>query len=624
MTSRNRIAAFVGIGLLAAGALAAQDLTVRASVDRTVVGLNERFTLSVEVSGKGANSATDPEPPVLDAFAAFLGSGSSQNISFVNGRMSVSKVVQFYYASTAAGRFQIPAVTVTSGGRQVSSAAIDFEVTAGSAGAGAPGQATARPPGQAPASASEAAAPAAGAAEGDLFIRAFVDKKRVYPNEPVIVTYKLYTRVNVANLSVSKMPSTTGFWAEDFEMPQQLQTSNEVLDGKRYTAATVRKVALFPMGSGTRTVDPLVLDCDVHTRSRSRDPFADFFDDSFFFGGKTVRQQIKSKPIAIEVTPFPEAGKPAGFSGLTGRFRISATADKRDVKTNEAIAYRVVVEGDGNIKQIPAPEIVFPSDFEVYPPKTSESITRSGTGISGRRTFEYVLIPRAAGDETLPPVRLSYFDPAARVYRTVSTEAIGLRVAQGSGGYAAGPSLTGLSKEEVRLIGQDIRYIKTADLPFRRTGTSTVSSGVMLLAFGFPLLGLAAAFARRKRLDRLAGDVAYARGARASRAVRRRLSAAAGLMKPETQKAFYAEAGRGIQGFLGDKLNIAEAGMLSEDVRARLREKGVADETIKGVFDCLDTCDMKRFSPETATADEMKAFYRDAERAISKLDKELK
>jgi hypothetical protein len=522
MTTAQRIAALALAGILAAGALAAQDFTVRTSVDRNVVVLNERFTLSVEISGKGANSAPDPELPAIGEFASFLGSGSSQNISFVNGRMSVSKILQCHYAATAVGKFQIPAVTVTAGGKAVSSAAIDFEVMA--AGAQGQGQTQARSAAPGQTAPSQAVPQGEGPAEGDLFLRAFVDRKRVYPNEPVIVTYKLYTRVNVANLSVSKMPSTTGFWAEDFEMPQQLQTSHEVLDGKQYTVATVRRTALFPMGSGTRTVDPLVLDCDVHVRSRSRDPFADFFDDSFFFGGKTVRRQIRSKAIPIEVTPFPEAGKPAGFSGLTGRFRISASTDKRDVKTNEAITYKVVVEGDGNIKQIPAPDAVFPSDFEVYPPKTSETITRSGAGISGRRTFEYVLIPRAAGDETLQPVRLSYFDAAAGAFRTISTDAVVLRVEQGAGGYAAGPAMTGLSKEEVRLIGQDIRFIKTADVPFRRAGAAAVPLAAFLLGFGLPLAALAAAFARRKRLDRLEGDVAYAREARA---VRRRLSAAA-------------------------------------------------------------------------------------------------
>ncbi|MDM7924986.1 MAG: BatD family protein [bacterium] len=617
MTTAKRIAALAIAGTLAAAGLSGQDFTVRTSVDRNPVALNERFTLSIEISGKGANSAQDPELPVIGAFASFLGSGSSQNISFVNGRMSTSKVFQCYYVATAVGKYQIPPVTVTADGKAVSSAAIDFEVMA--AGAQGQGQTQARnaAPGQ-------AAAQGEGPAEGDLFLRASVDRRKVYPNEPVIVTYKLYTRVNVANLSVSKMPATAGFWAEDFDMPQQLQTSHEILDGKQYTVATVRRTALFPMVSGTRAVDPLVLDCDVHVRSRSRDPFADFFDDSFFFGGKTVRRQIRSKPISIEVQPFPETGKPAGFSGLTGRFRISASADKRDVKTNEAITYKVTVEGDGNIRQIPAPEIVFPSDFEVYPPKTSETVTRSGAGISGRRTFEYVLIPRAAGDETLPPVRLSYFDASAAAYRTVSTEAIQLRVEQGAGGGYAGPAVTGLSKEEVRLVGQDIRFIKTADAPFRRAGAAAVPPAALWIGFGLPLAGLAAALARRRKLNRLAVDVAYARGSRASRAVRKRLAAAAGLMKPETQKAFYAEAAKGIQGFLGDKLNIAEAGMLSEDVSARLSARGVRPETIQAVFSCLNTCDMKRFSPETATQAEMKAFYGEVEKAVSRLERELR
>jgi len=204
MTTAKRIAALALAGTLAAGGLAGQDFTVRTSVDRNVVALNERFTLSIEISGKGANSAPDPELPAIGAFASFLGSGSSQNISFVNGRMSVSKVFQCHFVATAAGKFQIPPVSVTAGGQAVSSAAIDFEVTA----AGTQGQTQARSAAPGQAAPAQAVPQGEGPAEGDLFLRAFVDRRKVYPNEPVIVTYKLYTRVNVANLSVSKMPAT--------------------------------------------------------------------------------------------------------------------------------------------------------------------------------------------------------------------------------------------------------------------------------------------------------------------------------------------------------------------------------------------------------------------------------
>jgi hypothetical protein len=601
------------LALAAAGIAPAQDLSVRTTVDQTVVGLNDQFTLSIEISGKGANSASDPQVPDLSAFASFLGSGSSQNISFINGRMSSSKVISCTFAATAVGKHRIPPVQVTAGGKTVSSAGIDIEIVQAQSG-GTAGSS------QAPA---QQAAPVQGAgpAEGDLFLRATVDKRQVFPNEPVTVTFKLYTRVNLSGLGLSKLPSTAGFWAEDFDMPQRPQPVEEILDGKKYTTLVVKKTALFPVASGAKTIDPMTLDCDVHVRTRSRDPLADFFDDSFFYG-KTVRKQVRSKPVAIDVLPFPEEGKPSDFSGLSGRFRISASADKASVKTNEAVTYRIAIEGDGNIRQIAAPKPAFPSDFEVYPPKTAETVTRSGGRITGKKTFEYVLIPRAPGDETLDPVRFSYFDPASRAYKTLQSETLRLKVEQGAGTYAS-PVSGGLSKEEVRLVGQDIRFIRTASPSFRRIGESGFPAAAFWAILLAPLGCLVAALFRRRHIDRLEGDVAYARGIRASGAVRRRLSAARALIRPEARKEFYAEAGRAIQGYLGDRLNIAEAGMLSEEVRTILASKGVSEQSIQGVFDCLSVCDMKRFSPDTATPDEMKHFFKTVETAIMRLEKEL-
>jgi hypothetical protein len=612
---KHWIGVLIVLGLAGASGSRGQDLSIRTYVDRNVVGLNEQFTLSIELTGKGANSASDPEIPQIGQFASYLGSGSSQNIQFTNGKMSVTKVTSCYFVATSVGKYKIPPVQVTYNGTPFASAAIDMEVQQ----SGTKAQSQPQPSAQTQA----AAQPGAGPAEGDLFVRAIVDKRQVYQNEPVVVTYKIYTRVNVSNAGISKMPATAGFWTEEFEMSQQQKPVSEVLDGKKYTVATVRRMALFPMSPGSKTIDPLVLDCEVAVRApRNRDPFGDFFDDSFFFGGRTVRKQIQSKPVTIEVLAFPEAGKPADFAGNTGRFRISASADKRSVKTNEAITYKIAVEGDGNIRQIQAPAVAFPTDFEVYPPKTTETISRSGSGISGRKTFEYVLIPRVAGEETLKPVALGFFDPVSKSYKSVRTESIPLQVAQGSETYTTVAG-SGLSKEEVRLIGQDIRFIKMSPPVFRRIGASRIPRGLLGAVLLLPLLALAGAFAYRRRLNRISGDVAYARGIRANSAVRRRLSAAKRLTGVETQKQFYAEAGNALQGYLGDKLNIAEAGMISCEVEKILRGKGAGEEAVSDVFECLSVCDMKRFSPETATVDEMKAFLRKVESAIMRLEKEI-
>lgn len=586
----------------------AQDLNVRTYVDRTVVGLNEQFTLSIELTGKAANSVPDPEIPDLSAFASFLGKGTSQSIQFVNGKMSVSRVILCYYVATNTGKFQIPPISIAYGGKTYTSDPIEIEIQAGGASP------QSRP--QRPSESAQTTEPG----EGEIFLRAVVDKTQVYPNEPVVVTYKLYTRLNVTSIGFSKLPSTGGFWVEDFELPAQPQVTQEVVNGKKYSVVTIKKMALFPMTPGTKTIEPMRLDCEVQVRTRSRDPFADFFDDSFFFG-RTARKQVQSKPVTIEVLPFPEQGKPSDFSGLSGNFRISAKAQPQSVKTNEAITYKITIEGEGNIRSIKPPQIVFPSDFEVYPPKTTENVSRTGSKFSGQIAFEYVLIPRAPGQETLGPVRFSYFDPSVRQYRVIQTSPIVIQVSPGSMAY---PSVvpSGLSKEEIRVLAQDIRFIKTTIPEFHPIGKKTRDwFGV---AMGLPLLALGGAILIRRRQDRLTKDVAYARKVRAFSLAKKRLSSAKRLFHRHESAAFFSALAKTLQGYVADHFNVSEAGLLSDEVRSLLKSKNVSDALIQEYFDCASICDLKRFSPESATVEEMKMLYSRVEKLLGQLEKVLR
>ncbi len=586
--------------------VASDDLTVKAYVDRTVVGLNQQFTLHVELSGKGADAVPSPQLPQMESFATYLGSGSSQNIQFINGKMSVSKTISYYFQAMALGKFQIGPVTVEAGGKQYQTDPIAIEIQKTSSKPKAPQK-------------QDTPAQGTGPAEDDLFLRAFANKKQVYQNEPVIVTYKIYTRVNVSSFGYSKLPGTAGFWVEEFDSGRQPTTTTEILDGKRYTVATVKKMALFPMSPGTKTIEPLGVECEVRVQRRPRDVFDDFFSDSFF--GRTVRKTIQSKPLRVKVLPLSEEGKPADFSGVVGRFKIMSWVDKSRVKTNEAVRFKVKIEGEGNIRTLPEPKVLFPSDFETYPPRITESIDRKGTVVSGNKTWEYVLVPRVPGRQKIKPIRLSTFDPTAKTYRTLKTDDIVLDVAKGKETLIAAPS--GLSKEEVKLLGQDIRFIKTGVPSFSRIGWVFYRTPFPWLVIIFPILCLGGAYAYRRHLDRIEGDMAYARNRRATRTARKHLSSAKSMLKPSTQKEFYAEIGRALMGYLGDKLNIAEAGMITADVEATLRKKGVQDETIENCLECLGACDMKRFSPTGASEDEMKTFFKNAAGALSRLDGEL-
>ena len=586
------------------------DLQVTASVDRTVVGLNQQFTLSIEMSGEGANAAPDPELPDLTQFAAYIGSGSSSSIQLINGRMSVSKTISYTFVARQVGKFQIGPAKITYRGKVYETQPISIEIT----------QAPPQPqPSQVQPGQAVPSVQAESSIEGNLFVKALVNKRRVYQNEPVIVTFRIYTRVNVTQYGISKLPNTAGFWAEEFPIPQQPGTHEEIINGRKFIVADIRKMALFPTNPGKMTIDPIGVECDVRVqdRRRSRDFFDSFFDDPFF--GRTVRKSLLSDPIQIEVLPLPIEGKPANFSGAVGSYNLSTTVDKETAKTNEAVTLTVKISGSGNIKVLPQPEVVIPPDFEKYEPKVSESINRQGETISGTKTFEYVLIPRFPGLQKIKPVEFSFFDLKTKSYRTLQTPELTIDVSKGGEEFVSlGP---GLSKEEVRLLGQDIRFIKKSPADFSKIGSRFYRSAGFIFLVIFPILLVVGAVGYRNHLDKLSANVAYARDRQANQMAMRRLRKAKHLLDENTQKEYFAEVSRALMGFLGDKLNIAEAGIITDEVEARLRARGVDGEVLEQYLACLRTCDYQRFAPSTAKKEEMNVFFEQAKKAIVDLER---
>jgi len=587
------------------------DITVTASVDKTVVPLNEAFTLSIEVSGEGAQSIGEPKLPNLDTFAAFVSSGSSTSIQFINGRMSMTKVFSYTFLPRQVGKFQIGPAEVQYQGKSYTTTPISIEIT----------QAAAKPaprPGQPRAPSVETEQSIA----GNLFIKAVPNKRRVYQNEPVVITYKIYTRVNVSSYAITKLPNTAGFWAEEFPLSQPPVTHEEVLDGRKFVVAEIRKVALFPTNPGRKTVEPLEVDCEVRLRTRrsSRDFFDSFFEDPFF--ARTVRYPVRSEPVTVEVMPLPEAGKPAHFSGAVGRFTLSAQVDKDSVRTNEAVTLKVKVAGQGNIKIISEPLVAIPPDFEKYAPKVTENIDKKNDTVSGSKTFEYVLVPRFAGLQRLRSVEFTYFDPASGAYRVLKTPEITIQVSKGAEELVAAVT-AGVSKEEVKLLGQDIRFIKMTSPLFRRRTQSFYESRLFVAAFLIPLVILGGAIGYRRHLDRLSANVAYARSRKATQTAMKRLGKAKKLLAVETQKAFYAEVSHALLGFLADKLNLSHAGLLTEQVEELLGNRGVNGEVVSNYLRCLQVCDFQRFAAAQSDSEEMKRVYHQAREAIAELEKAL-
>jgi len=599
----RKLGAFLLLCALTQGFAQGSKPGLKAWVEHSPVGLNQRFTLFVEMSGKGSQSA-QPEVPSLNDWAAFLGSGSSQNMQIVNGAMSVSKTIHYQYQTQKAGTFSIPPIKVNIGGKNYSVNPIKVIVDK-----------SATPTSNRPSQRSRNRSESVDISSDDLFVQVKASKATVYVNEPLVLTYTIYTRLNVSSYEFAQMPATAGFWVEEINQGQRPSTRTEVIDGKRYTAATIKKTLMFPMSAGEKTIDPLVLRCAVRVKSRSRSVFDDFFND------RTISHNISSDPVTVAVRPLPSVNQPKGFNGQVGQYQVKATVDKRQLKTNEAVTYRLIISGEGNLRGLATPEPRFPDGFEVYPPEVKEVLNRDGGTVSGSKTFEWLLVPRSAGRQVIPRYQLSYFDPQSQMYRTATAGEIALQVRRGGDGLVENaPALR--SRQSVALLGRDIRYIKTDGLSLKHSSSSfPVWLWVYLL--GLPLLLILPAFSVRRHQERLAGDVAFARRRRASRLAKRHLAKARPLLTVERQKAYYAEIGHAVTGFIGDKLNLSTAGLMSETVRRALTEKGVKDETVESVMTLLAQCDRMRFAPAASDESEMNQVYQLAETVLNRLDREL-
>lgn len=591
----------IALFAVAGAPLHAQDVSVRAYVDRAQVALNQQFIYTVEVTGSQQIEG-EPTVPDMADFANFLGSGTSQQVQLVNGQTSVSVSYQYRFQATKEGTFQIGSASVRVAGRLFTTAPVLLSIS--------------NNPGRDRSGGGDSAN---GIGPEDVFLAATAHRTRVYQNEAVVVEYRIYTRVNVNTYSLVQAPTATGFWVEEYPLPQSPTVETEVRNGVQYATAAIKKMAVFPTSAGTRTVEPMTIEAQVRVQRRSLDPFNDFFGGRSMFG-RDVPVLVMSNPVNVEVLPLPVEGRPADFSGFVGSLDASASVDKISAGTNEPLTLRVVVRGQGNMQTLATPEVDFPSDFEVYPPEVSESLDRGDAGVGGSKTYEYVLIPRAPGNRTIPAIAFDFFSPSSGIYERASTTPITIAV---TGDPVAGPVVASRGRGAIETLREDIRYIRLQPPTFRRTGGAAAARIAFWMTVLFPVVAVGGAMGFRRHRDRLLGDVAFARHRRAGRLARKRLSQSRQLVAVDTQKEFYAEAGRALQGFLGDKLNMAEAGMIGDEVRDVLSRRQVPDDVASGYLDVLAECDRQRFAPSEPSEQGMRAFVARAEYAMTALDKAL-
>lgn len=609
------------IALLAPLAMTAQTPSIKVTAKQTV-SVGEQFKVAFEVNADGKKFTA----PGFENFSVVGGpfNSSSSSVQIVNGSLtrSVSNTYSYVLRADKEGEFTIGSASVVVDGDVVKSEPYQVTVVA---------------------DASSAAAVAQGGQQGktsqgtndpkvsgqDLFLKVTPSKKSVYVGEPLVLTYKLYTRVDVSQLSFSKMPSYGGFWMKETgENNGTLRKSSEVVNGMEYTTAEIKKVVLVPQKAGKLSIDPMGVECMAQIMvqrnpQRSNDPFEAFFNDPFFTRGyTTVQKNVETSALSLEVKPLPEDGKPSGFTGAVGNYNFSANIDRTETNTNEALNLTLTVSGSGNVELLNLPVPVFPPDFEVYDPKITSSVDANSQGMNGTKKAEYLIIPRRAGDFSIPEVAFSYFNPAKKQYVTLKSSEMIIKVHKGADDTSGDGGLFASNQEGIKFLGSDIRHINTTNLRLKPINTSFFASFTyIVIVLALLLLFIVATIIVKKRRQ-FKQDVVLVRNKQATKVAKKRLTNAYKYLKGNDQDHFYEEMSQALWGYISDKLGIERSVLSMDTVKQAMMDKGI-DEALSNQFvDTLNTCEFARFAPGDATS-KMEDLYEKGLDVIMKVEKAI-
>lgn len=597
----------------------AQEFSVKADVDRTQVAMNDLFMLTVTLSGQNLSDVPEPQLPELRNFIiAGRTSSTSSSFNFINGKISTSQSIRYIYQlqPNATGRFVIDAVEVSYQNKTYRTDPITIDVVQGSAKP-PPAQGGGRQGGM------QRALPGVDDQTDlreNLFIRAEVDKKRAYVGEQVTITYKLYTRVGLANVRYEEMPSFTGFWMEEMFSAQHLDYQEEIIDGKRYAVSTLKRIALFPTVTGKQTVEPLAMLCDVQV-ARRRSLFDSFFDDPFDPMFSRTRQiKIASAKQSIEVMPLPDMDKPDRFKNAVGQFTVTAAVDRTEGQVSQPVTLTVTLSGRGNLKTLEAPELPELPNFKRYESESKEDIKVEGRHIGGSRTYSYVLIPVLTGEHEIESITFPYFDPEDDSYKTATSEPIAVTVAPGAGGPVVDYSP---KKEEVTQIRQDIQYIKPITVNLGDQGRLLFRTPWYLLLHALPVAAIVGVLLYKARAQKFQNDTGYARWRKAHGLARRELQEAKNALKANQLDQTYTHISNALYRFIADKTNQPTAGLTTPQIIDLLSNRQIDEDLLEQLRQCLDACDMARFAPTMLTEENTQEILDTSARIVNTLEQKI-
>ena len=605
--------------LLAGVSAVAQEVSFTGQAPKSVVA-GERFRITYTVNTRGVKGFRAPD---MNGLTVLTGPRESSSFSMqsINGKTTEQTSITYTFVVVAdeEGQINLDGATIQVGGNQLTSNKLTINVLPPDQTTAAQSQNAGQ--GSARSAQQQGSTASAGSSQGDdLFMVASVDKTTVYEQEAILLTYKVYKLPQVDLRSLSqKMPDLKNCHVQEVELPQQKEFNLEHYNGRNYQTLVWSQFVLFPQNPGELEIPSTSFEGIIAQRVESA---GDDIFDMFFNSTRLVeaKRDLVARSVKVNVKPLPQ-GKSSAFYGGVGDFNISSTISSTDVTANDAVTVRVVLSGTGNLKLIKTPEIKFPQDFDIYDAKVENKYSIKGGRQTGNKVFEYLAIPRHSGQYTIPALEFQYFDPKSGTYKTIQTSEYTLNVAKGQGGSESQSSVSYVNKEDLKFVGQDVRFHATpADL---RSSSTFFGSVLFWLCMALPLVILCVLVAISRKRIADSANTAKLKVKKASSVATRRLKVARKLMKDNRKDEFYDEMMRAMNGYYGDKLAIPVAQLSKESIETELKRRSISDELARQVVGLLDDCEFARYAPGDDTG-RMDRLYDEAVSVIGQIENSIK
>ncbi|MEG2493389.1 MAG: BatD family protein [Rikenellaceae bacterium] len=594
---------------------------VAISVDAPrVIAVGTPFRVEFAMSGKPDSF----NAPSFDGFDIVAGPSTSQStsISIINGKTERSSTFMYTYVLVARepGNMVIGAASATEGGETTRTSTLNIEVIREGGNATTTSQSN-------NGGGSTVKQSKKSIAHDDIILLVTTSRNRIFEGEPIVAKIKILTRAELVEISSAKYPSFEGFWTQDLAIPQNDEWQREVYNNKVYDSKVIREYILFPQKKGTITIEPMSMDFVARVEVPSSQRSSNSIFDSFFGGGvqyQNIKRKVLSPKVTITVKPFNKTA-PASFNGAVGSFTIKAELSDDIISANNSANIKVTISGTGNIPLINEPEINFPTSFEQYKVRNTDDVKVTVKGVTGSKVFEYPFIARAKGDYTIDPIEFSYFDINKKSFVTLRTPTMKIAVSNDNSSNASqlgGTTvISGLSKEELKVIGSDIRFIETGKARLHPKGSLLIASPIYWLALMAMLLAFASSIVFFRKRIKASKDIIRQKSRKASRAALSRLREAKKSMHESSKGIFYQNILKAMWGYVGDKLNIENSLLSSDNISQKLTEKGIEEQTIVDFKNVVAAAEEAQYAPSGEV--NMNDIYQKALTVITSLDNKL-